>query len=157
MPVIIKEIFVPDEKSQICNDILRSVSKLFGNLKAIEKYSEWVKNMPFYAALDNEKVIGFVAVKVHNSFTAEVCVMGILEDYHRLGIGRRFIELYENYCRENKKTFLPVKTLDASADYEPYDRTRKFYESMGFVPLEVFPLYWDKDNPCLFLAKYIGI
>ena len=37
----------------------------------------------------------------------------------------------------------------------PYARTRSFYYKMGFVPLEVFPLFWDEDNPCLFLVKHL--
>ena len=36
---------------------------------------------------DGERPVGFLAVKVHNAFTAEVCVMGILKEYHRMGIG----------------------------------------------------------------------
>jgi hypothetical protein len=32
--------------------------------------------------------------------------------------------------------------------YEDYDRTNYFYQSLGFKEFEVFPLLWDKDNPC---------
>lgn len=52
-----------------------------------------------------------------------------------------------------KFQFLTVKTLADTVDFEPYERTRKFYYKIGFVPLEIFPLHWDIDNPCLFLAK----
>ncbi|WP_149678012.1 hypothetical protein [Thermoclostridium caenicola] len=62
----------------------------------------------------------------------------------------------EDYGRRNGFKFITVKTLDASADYEPYDRTRAFYFKNGFYPLEVFPLFWNEENPCPFLAKYIG-
>lgn len=48
-----------------------------------------------------------------------------------------------------------MKTLDGSADYPPYEATRAFYLREGFVPLEVFREYWDEDNPCLFLAKWL--
>lgn len=30
------------------------------------------------------------------------------------------------------------------------------YYACGFRALEVFPLIWGKDNPCLFMAKSIG-
>jgi hypothetical protein len=46
--------------------------------------------------------------------------------------------------------------LDQSAGYEPYDQTRRFYLSVGFKPLEVLPSFWDKDNPCLLMAKHIS-
>jgi hypothetical protein len=33
--------------------------------------------------------------------------------------------------------------------------TRKFYEAIGFVPLEVFPTLWGSENPCLVMIKNI--
>ncbi|MDR0397389.1 MAG: hypothetical protein LBH66_08820 [Oscillospiraceae bacterium] len=51
--------------------------------------------------------------------------------------------------------FMEVKTVDAGV-YDEYDRTRLFYESMGFRKLEVLPAFWDEKNPCLALIKYIG-
>jgi len=83
--------------------------------------------------------------------------MGVLSEYHRLGIGKDLIRCCENYCKENDIEFLTVKTLDESRVCDEYNKTRLFYLSQGFKPLEVFPLLWDKDNPCLFMAKYIGI
>lgn len=35
-------------------------------------------------------------------------------------------------------------------------RTLPKYYACGFRPLEVFPLIWGKDNPCLFMAKGIN-
>ncbi|MFP9213188.1 GNAT family N-acetyltransferase, partial [Enterococcus faecalis] len=29
----------------------------------------------------------------------------------------------------------------------------RFYESLGFSRLEVFPNLWDEQNPCLVLVK----
>ena len=153
--VKIKEIFNADEKSRICNATLRALPSWFGNESAIVDYTEQVRSMPFYAAFEKKESIGFVAVKVHNPYTAEVCVMGIVKEYHRQGIGRRLIECCETYCKSKKMDFLTVKTLDESRESKSYEKTRKFYLSVGFKPLEVFPLFWDKDNPCLFLAKSI--
>ena len=79
--------------------------------------------------------------------------MGILEEYHRCGFGRALIARAEEFCGATGRSFLTVKTLDSSAEYEPYARTRAFYRSMGFAPLEVFPTYWDVQNPCLLMAK----
>ena len=144
------------EKSDICNKILRALPDWFGVEASIVDYVGQVRSMPFYAAFDGASPVGFVAVKVHNAFTAEVCVMGILREYHRHGIGGKLIERCRAYCMENGQEFLTVKTLDASAESESYKKTKLFYEAMGFRPLEVFPLHWDKDNPCLFMAKSVG-
>jgi len=152
----IKEIFNADEKSKLCDSILRALPNWFGNEPAIVDYTEKVKGMPFYAAYDGSAAIGFVAVKIHNPYTAEVCVMGILKDYHRQGIGRRLVEHCEIYCKHHNMDYLTVKTLDESRKSKSYEKTRLFYLSVGFKPLEVFPLFWDKDNPCLFLVKNIA-
>lgn len=82
--------------------------------------------------------------------------MGVLRAYHRQGVGRRLIASCEDFCRAHKMEFLTVKTLDASRPDEGYGKTRLFYQSAGFKPLEVFPLLWDESNPCLFMAKHIG-
>jgi len=73
-----------------------------------------------------------------------------------MGIGTKMIALCEDYCRKNKLTFLTVKTLDESRADEGYAKTRQFYLSVGFKPLEVFPLLWDESNPCLLMAKHIA-
>ena len=151
----IKEVTLPGEKSHICNLVLRALPDWFGIESAIVDYVNDVRPMPFYAAFDDGGPVGFVAIKRHNQHTAEVYVMGILQDFHRMGIGTKLIALCEDYCRKNKMTFLTVKTLDESRADEGYAKTRQFYLSVGFKPLEVFPLLWDASNPCLFMAKYI--
>ncbi|MFA6119201.1 MAG: hypothetical protein WCT85_06020 [Parachlamydiales bacterium] len=50
---------------------------------------------------------------------------------------------------------MTVKTLSPSADDENYAKTRAFYLSMGFYPLEEFKTLWDENNPCLFMIKVL--
>ena len=156
MELAIKEIHAQDEKSRVCNDILRALPDWFGVEASIVDYTDKVRHMPFYAAFDHGKAIGFVPIKTHNSYTSEICVMGVLKEYHRKGVGRRLIERCEKHCTENKNEFLTVKTLSESSGSKSYEKTRCFYQALGFKPLEVFPLYWDEENPCLFMAKHIG-
>jgi ribosomal protein S18 acetylase RimI-like enzyme len=151
----IREIFELDTKSCICNEILRALPSWVGIEASIVDYVEQVRSMPFYAAFDDDMVVGFVALKIHNAFTAEICVMGVLQKYHRQGVGKQLLESCERYCMKNKMEYLTVKTLDESRESNSYKKTRFFYMSMGFKPLEVFPLHWDENNPCLFMAKHI--
>jgi len=127
----------------------------FGNEAAIVDYAQKVQGMPFYAAYYGQDAVGFVALKVLNIYTCEVCVIGVLSGCHRQGAGRTLIGRCVDYCNSHGHEFLTVKTLDSSREDEGYARTREFYHAMGFRPLEVFPLHWDKDNPCLFMAKCI--
>ena len=73
----------------------------------------------------------------------------------RSGTGRRLLAALEADCREKGFRFLQVKTV-AAGHYEEYDRTRLFYEAMGFTQLEVFPTLWDPWNPCLVMVKWLG-
>lgn len=146
----IREVGDGNAKKEICDTVLHRLSEWFGIEESIAEYVSQVEEMPFYGVYDGERPVGFLAVKIHNAFTAEVCVMGILKEYHRMGIGSELMERAEGYCQQKGLVYLTVKTLDGSVDFEPYERTRRFYEKMGFIPLEVFPLLWDEANPCLF-------
>lgn len=81
--------------------------------------------------------------------------MGIYGEYHRHGVGTLLVRHAEKYLNANGYRYLTVKALADTVYCEPYERTRRFYHKLGFVPPEVFPLHWDALNPCLFLAKYL--
>lgn len=145
-----------EEKGVICGSILRKLPNWFGVEESILDYVRDTREMPFYAAYDNGIPVGFIAIKIHSKYAAEVYVMGVLQEYHRNGIGKMLINKCEEFCRENEMEFLTVKTLDESRESKSYEKTRHFYISMGFRPLEVFKTLWNEDNPCLFLAKHIS-
>lgn len=65
------------------------------------------------------------------------------------------LQVVEVSLRQRGVEFLQVKTLSPSRKSKSYDRTRQFYEAMGFVPLQEFPTLWDEANPCLQLVKTI--
>jgi ribosomal protein S18 acetylase RimI-like enzyme len=143
----------PEVKSMVCEKILRSLPKWFGIDSAIKDYVRDVQTMPMFIAKDGPEVIGFIALKKHNQSTAEIHVMGILEKYHRQQIGKTLVERAESYLVTEKYEYITVKTLSESRANEEYDRTRRFYLALGFVPLEEFKTLWGEHNPCLFLVK----
>ena len=151
----LQEVNDPDIKSEICNNILRALPNWFGDEESIVEYVAQVKPLPFYAVYDENNPIAFVAITPHNKYTAEIHVMGILEEYHRQGIGKMLVNCAKRYCAGNNLEFLTVKTLDEKHPDEFYAKTREFYFSMGFKPLQVFPLLWGEHNPCLFLVKTV--
>ena len=53
----------------------------------------------------------------------------------------------KTFATESGYSFLQVKTVQMGR-YEVYDRTNRFYRSLGFKELEVFPTLWDAWNPC---------
>jgi len=153
--ILIKEITNPDIKTEITLCIMNALPTWFSPPEDIENKAIIHRTYPFFAVFDDDRVIGFLALKIHNQYTAEVYNIGILEEYHRRAIGHLLIERSVEYCKDNNLIYLTVKTLDSSAVYEPYDRTRAFYYKEGFTPLEVFKTFWNEENPCLFLVKKI--
>jgi len=149
----IRQVECPDEKTAITLAIMHSLPKWFSPPEDIDRKAVTHREMPFFAAYDGEKAIGFLALKIHNEYTGDVFNVGVLEEYHRHGVGAKLLAAGEGYLRERNYKYLTVKTLDASCDYEPYQHTRKFYFKHGFVPLEVMTQYWNEDNPCLFMVK----
>ena len=51
---------------------------------------------------------------------------------------------------------LQVKTLGPSDPDEGYRRTRRFYQAVGFEPLEELVGLWP-GNPCLIMVKVLGL
>jgi GNAT superfamily N-acetyltransferase len=64
--------------------------------------------------------------------------MGVRAEFHRRGIGRKLIGVSQDYLKGLKYEFLSVKTLSPSKPDREYEKTRKFYYSMGFRPVEEF-------------------
>ena len=138
----------PDERSRICESILRELPDWFGIEEATAAYIRDVAELPTFAVGDD----GFLSVKLHTQLAAEVYVMGVREERHRQGLGSALLAAAEEYLRGCGVEYLQVKTLGPSDPDERYARTRRFYESRGFVALEELHDLWEQ-NPCLLMVK----
>ena len=143
----IKSISEPNEKQRISRVILEALPNWFGIKKSREEYIQISASLLFYAAYDNGQPIGFICLKETGKDTTEVCVMGVLKEYHRQGIGKALLEEAKNAALNEGYSFLQVKTVQMGK-YEDYDATNRFYLSLGFKEFEVFPTLWDEWNPC---------
>ena len=144
---MIREIQEPAEKQKIARTILEALPDWFGIEESREGYIKESANLPFFAAFDGEQPIGFLCLKETGKETVELCVMGVLQEYHRKGIGRALFEKAKEAAVRMGYSFMQVKTVQMGR-YEDYDRTNRFYLSLGFKEFEVFPLLWDEWNPC---------
>jgi ribosomal protein S18 acetylase RimI-like enzyme len=77
--------------------------------------------------------IGLLLLRRHSPASAEIHWLGVDPDHHRRGIGRGLVEAVEHRLREEKVGHLFVMTLHPDVDYEPYQRTRAFYQGLGFL------------------------
>ncbi len=151
---MIKEIRNKKEKEMIATKILYSLPEWFGVEEYIKDYIEKVQEMLCLAYYREEEVVGFTALNSTSDDTVEIYVMGILKEYHRIGIGRSLYQYMENYARKLGYEYIQVKTVQ-SGHYKEYDQTNNYYKAMGFKELECFPDMWDKHNPCQIYVKYI--
>ena len=144
MVVTIKD---SNEKRAIARTVLEGLTEWFEVEESRESYIHDCVDWTFLAAMDDDKVMGFLCLKETGNATVELAVMGVLKEYHRNGAGRKLVEKAKEVARAEGYEFMQVKTVKMGV-YEDYDRTNLFYISCGFKELEVFPLLWDEANPC---------
>ena len=153
--MIIKEICDIQEKKEISTSILESLPNWFGIQESTQEYISESSNLTFFAAIDESKPLGFISIKENNRYTAEIYVRGVLPECHNQGIGTSLLSRVLQWAKEKGYEFLQVKTLDESHPDIYYAKTRKFYTSVGFKPLECLPDLWGKENPCLIMIQHI--
>ena len=135
------------EKEMISRTILEALPDWFGIPEAREEYIVNSVNQQFFAAVKEEKPIGFLCLKQTGKDTVEVSVMGVLKEFHRHGIGRKLFMKAREKAIKDGFSFIQVKTVQMG-QYDNYDNTNKFYISLGFKEFEIFPTLWDEWNPC---------
>jgi GNAT superfamily N-acetyltransferase len=142
-------------QSHSCEPILRALPEWFGIEEATREYVADTAALPTLLAVENQP-IGFLTLKQHTPYAAEIHVMAVLPAWHRQGVGRKMLDASEAYLRTKNVEFFQVKTLSSRDPDVGYRHTRQFYLAMGFRPLEEFPTLWGEDNPCLQLIKHLG-
>jgi N-acetylglutamate synthase-like GNAT family acetyltransferase len=141
------------KQSSVCIPILRMLPDWFGIDAAILEYERQIEHLPAFLAKADGSVLGFLSLKQHTSYSAEILVMAVRLGVQRGGIGRALVEAANSYARGLGVEYMQVKTLGPSRPDEGYARTRAFYEALGFRPMEEFTQVWDEHNPCLIMIK----
>ncbi|MFN8448111.1 MAG: GNAT family N-acetyltransferase [Anaerolineae bacterium] len=142
-------------QASMSEPILRALPDWFGIEEATRHYIQYTDDHPTFVAYEDEQAAGFLALREHSVYSAEIYVMAVRPERHGRGIGRALVEAAEGHLRERGFEYLQVKTLADSHPDEGYRATRAFYQRMGFRPLEVFPTLWNPSNPCLQMIKRI--
>lgn len=143
-------------QSAHCETILRSLPDWFGIESSIVQYVKDVEDMPTFLCRHDDDVVGFLTIRRHNPFSAEIHVVGVSPDHHRQGVGNALLTRAEEWLQTDGVEFLQVKTIGPTRPDENYDKTRQFYEAVGFRPLEEFPTLWGETLPCLLMVKKLG-
>ena len=143
--------------AEACDAIIGALPDWFGLEVGIVDCAAAVRSQDgLVAERPDGSVGGFLTWMRHFPASAEITWMAVAPEVHREGIGRALIAaLVERLDRDGARLLL-VKTLSERGDSEHYDRTRAFYQAMGFLPLQEMPELWDEENPALLLVKPLG-
>lgn len=141
---------------EACAAILQMLPTWFGIPEANAGYADTAEASPGVLATIGDDVVGITTITLHSAYAAEIFLMAVLPAHHRAGIGGRMLRRAEQRLAADGVEFLQVKTLSASREDEGYAKTRAFWLSSGFRPLEEFPTLWDPSNPALQLIKTVS-
>ncbi len=140
---------VPDDVARL----LGTLPEWFGIPEATAEYVAAARSMETWTVRDDTSaVVGAMLVARHFPHVAEVHLMAVDRGRRGQGVGRALVDALELDARERGAQLLEVKTLAASHPDPGYAQTRRFYEAMGFLPLEVTDV-WGPGNPCLLMVK----
>ncbi len=140
-------------RAGVCQAVLDDLPEWFGIPESKADYVASSAELPMFVAYVGGEAAGFISLKRQTEFAAELYVLGLKRRFHRQGLGRSLIEATARFAKNAGFSFLTVKTLAPDHPDLHYAATRKFYEAVGFVPIEVFPPLWHPETPCLLMLK----
>lgn len=151
--------------------LLRSLPEWFGIEAANAEYVAAARELPTYlawppggppsgvpgaAGVSTTAPVGVLLARRHFPQSAEIHLMAVEPRLHRRGVGRALVRALEADLIAGGFELLQVKTLGPSHPDAGYARTRQFYSSLGFTPLEESQGPWGPENPCLIMVKVLG-
>jgi len=136
-----------------CDAVVASLPYHFGNADGRRECAEAVRSQAGLAAVEGDRVVGFLTVVHHFPETSEITWMAVHAGRRGRGIGRALIQHLALQLRGQGRRLLLVLTVSSLAE-EPgiddgYHRTRAFYRSVGFVPARELPDLWPDDKALL--------
>lgn len=131
---------------------MRCLPDWFGIEESIVEYINTLSTLDGYVADLDGSIVGFVGLKRYGDYSIEIDVIGVRPQFHRLSIGHKLLGHVESHSTIPSTKLLHMKTIAPTSPDPFYARTRLFWESSGFIPMDA-PDLWDKHNPCLVMVK----
>ena len=136
------------DDDRACAEIVRQLPDHFTPdvpekvIRDLAAHSGWV-------SVDAGEVVGFVVVQRRSERAAEILWIAVRDSHRGSGIGTALVERVVAELAPDGLALLEVKTLDPSADYEPYEAAAAFYERHGFVQIDTIDPFpdWEPGNP----------
>jgi ribosomal protein S18 acetylase RimI-like enzyme len=116
-----------------------------------ERHDGWV-------IVEAGEIVGFAIVDWRSPRAAEILWIAVEPGRQAAGCGTRLLNHVLGALRERGIALVEVKTLDRSAEYEPYEATNAFYERNGFVQIDRIDEFpeWEPGNPAAIYVAALG-
>ncbi|MEV4067322.1 GNAT family N-acetyltransferase [Nonomuraea dietziae] len=147
------------ELADITARLLGQLPSWFGIPESNAEYVESAARLPGLVARPDTadtEAIGVLLHRRHFVEAAEIHLMAVAPSWHRRGVGRALVNVLASNVSTDGCQMLQVKTLGAAHPDVGYARTRAFYRSVGFLPLEETADLWP-GNPCLIMVKWLSL
>ncbi len=138
-----------------CEEILAGLGDWFGLPEANRGYLDGLGVLPTAVAQSEGRVVGFLSLRLHTPRSVEIEIVGVERALHRQGAGRALVTWAVDWCRANAAPWLHVKTRGPSTPDPGYERTRLFYEALGFEPLFESLTLWGEADAALILVRKV--
>jgi ribosomal protein S18 acetylase RimI-like enzyme len=146
-----------DGDAEACVAIVRGLPEYFSP-DVPDKVRTDLRRHAAWVAVRAEQVLGFAVVERRGTPAAEILWAAVDPSARGQGIGGQLAHEVLRQLRADGVRLVEVKTLDATAKYEPYEATRAFWERMGFIQLDTIdPLSgWTPGNPAAIYVAALG-
>jgi len=137
-----------------CQDVVRGLPDFF-TPDVPDKVAADMAHHESWVVTAGSGVVGFAIVDRRSARAAEILWAAVADRRRGWGLGTRLVEQVLAELAAGEVRLVEVKTLDASAGYEPYEATRGFWEARGFLQVDSIDPYpgWQPGNPC---AVYVA-
>jgi GNAT superfamily N-acetyltransferase len=123
----------PRRRRRLIEELTAGLGQWFGRPDSNRHYAMQAEALEGWVARRDGRDLGLLLVKRHAAVSSEIYWLGVDPGHHRGGIGRALVARVEGTLREQGVKYLFVMTLHPDDPYEPYQRTRRFYEWLGFT------------------------
>ena len=138
-----------------CASIIADLPEWFGVPEASAGYIERAEREQAWVAELGGQAVGLMVLSDPGFSAIDIHFLAVRREGHRQGIGQALVTKALSEARSLQRPYLTGKTLGPSRGSEPYERTRAFYEAVGFEPLEEFTTLWGPGTPCLLMVMAV--
>lgn len=138
MRISVEAIHDGGAKASLCASLIAELPMWFGRPESNARYIQGIVDREAFAATIDGRPRGLIALEHHFAVTCNVWWLGVSPLAHRRGLGRALIERAAEHARSRGCRRLAVETMSPRANSAEYELTRRFYETVGFVPFVAF-------------------